>query len=109
MSNINNSNYSDNFVGFVNNDNIGNDFVSAVRSLLRGTGLVIRPFGRNKNRKQFYKNVKTSRFSKHKYACNLPLKHATHYGLYIYKSKNFNGDYASKLDFAKKAINNIFA
>jgi hypothetical protein len=109
MSNTNTSNYSANFVGFVNNNHTGNDFIAACRNLLRGTGLVVRPFGRNKNRKQFYKNVKTSRFSKHKYACNLPLKHATHYGVYIYKSKNFNGDYASKLDFAKKAINNIFA
>ena len=104
-----NINNTSNFVGIVANDNNGNSFLAQCRTLLRGTGLVIRPFGRNKNRKQFYKNVKTSAFFKHKYACNLPLKYASHYALYLYKSKNFNGDYLSKLDFAKKAINNISA
>ena len=104
-----NINNTSNFVGFINNNDTGNNFLAQCRNLLRGTGLVIRPYGRNKNRKQFYKNVKTSAFCKHKYACNLPLKYATHFGLYIYKSKNFSGDYLSKLDFAKKAINNISA
>jgi hypothetical protein len=103
----NNTTYSDNFVGFVANDIDGNDFIGFCRAMLRGTGLVVRPYARNRNRKQFYKNVKTSAFSKHKYACNLPLKYATHYALYIHKSKNFNGDYLSKLELAKRAISNI--
>jgi hypothetical protein len=98
-----------NFVGFVNNDAQGNDFINTCRAVLRGTGLNIRPFGRNKNRKQFYKDAKTSRYCKHKYACNLPLNRSTHFGLYIYKNKNFNGDYISALTLAKKVINNISA
>lgn len=106
---MNNTTYSDNFVGFIPNNEQGNNFLSFARQLFNGTGLVVRPFGRNPNRKQFYKNVKTSRYCKHKYACNLPLKHATHFALYVYKGKKFTGDYESKLSFAKKAIDNISA
>ena len=99
-----NTTYSDNFIGFIPNDEQGSKFLRITRHMLRGTGLVVRPFGRNPNRKQFYKDVKTSRFFKHRYACNLPLKHASHFALYIYKGRGFTGDYPSKLSFAKTII-----
>ena len=90
--NINNVNT---FLGFVPNNKNGWSFITTVREAIKGTSVRLKAFGRNKNRKQHAKN----RYERIQFRCNLPLKHATHYGLYLY-AKNDKVD-AGHLAFAK--------
>ena len=99
---------SDSFVGFVPNNDAGNSFVSDCQKAFRKTGLVLRRFGRNPNRKQFYPNH--PRGAKHQYACNLPVRFATHYALYIYRkecSPSTYKDYKNLLSKAKILVDDV--
>ena len=72
------------FIGFVPNTTDGMNFLSDLRKLFKGSGLRVLRYSRNPNRKQFYnKEPYGYRFGKHCYCQNLPLKYATHYGLYV--------------------------
>ena len=93
---MNNTNVNT-FLGFVPNNENGWSFISHIREAIKGTSVRLRPFGRNKNRKQ---HAKTPR-DEYQYRCNLPLKHATHYGLYLYARKD-KAD-AGHIAFAKYA------
>lgn len=90
-----------NFVGFVPNNKNGWSFINDLRTILNGIGVRLRAYGRNKNRRQHAKTPHEHT----KFRCNLPLKHATHYGLYLY-AKNGKVD-VSHMTFAKHlAISN---
>ena len=71
------------FLGFVPNNENGWSFINMVREAIKDTSVRLKPFGRNKNRKI---HAKTPR-QHTKFRCNLPHKHATHYGLYLYGRK----------------------
>ena len=98
------------FVGFIPNNEAGNSFLADCQKLLRNSGIVIRRFARNRNRRQFYANYPKGSY--HQYRSTLPVKHGTHYGLYLYASKkvkrnlyttqNYKADYEAH----KTALNN---
>ena len=90
-----NTNNVTTFLGFVPNNENGWSFITTVREAIKGTSVRLKPFGRNKNRKQHAKNL----HQHNKFRCNLPLKHATHYGLYLY-GKNGKAE-AGHLAFAR--------
>lgn len=95
---MNNTNVNT-FLGFVPNNENGWSFITSVREAIKDTSVRLKPFGRNKNRRQHAKNI----HERTKFRCNLPLKHATHYGLYLYAK---NGKIASgHLAFAKYVAN----
>lgn len=73
---------SSSFAGFVANNEAGNSLINDVRAILKGKNVVVRTYGRNKNRKQFAKTKSQIRILRQ----NLPVKHATYYGVYIYKN-----------------------
>ncbi len=91
---MNNTNVNT-FLGFVPNNENGWSFITTVREAIKGTSVRLKPFGRNKNRRQHAKTPHQHT----KFRCNLPLKHATHYGLYLY-AKNGKVE-AGHLAFAK--------
>lgn len=68
------------FAGFVLNNESGHSLINAVRKNIKGKNVVVRLFARNSNRKQYAKN----RVQRMRYRQHLPVKFATHYGVYIY-------------------------
>ena len=92
---------STSFVGFAPNNDAGNSFISDCQKLIKGTGVVLRKYGRNRNRKQFYASFPKG--AKHRYAQNLPLKYATHFGLYVYRDHKKNIDYKTSVAAQDKA------
>lgn len=70
------------FAGFILNNKAGRNIIKTVRSLVNKNNVSVRLFARNKNRKQYAKND----FQKNLFRQNLPVKFATHYGVYIYNN-----------------------
>lgn len=94
---------STSFVGIVPNSNKGWSYINAVRQHLRGSNIRLKAFGRNKNRKQYANNPSMVR----QYRCNLPLKYATHYGLYLYAKDNNVFNTQADIENTKKFMNSM--
>lgn len=73
---------STSFAGFILNNKAGNSVIKTVRGLVNKNNVSVRLFARNKNRTQYAKND----FQKKIFRQNLPVKFATHYGVYIYNN-----------------------
>ena len=92
---------STSFVGIVPNTNKGWNYINAVRQHLRGSNIRLKAFGRNKNRQQYASNPHQQR----QYRCNLPLKYATHYGLYLYAKDRYVPSTYTEIENTKKFMN----
>ena len=71
---------STSFAGYVLNNDNGHSVINSVRAAVKNRNVVVRLFGRNKNRKQFAKH----RVQRMHFRQNLPIKYASHYGVYFY-------------------------
>ena len=77
--------YSHHFVGHVALNDVGRQFISDARKVLKGSGFTLWARGRNPDRKQF---AGQGYYSHRMLRNTIPVKFASYVGLYL-RSKNF--------------------